>query len=651
MLQSPPPDRDPAPDRGSLAVRAAALGVVAAVLFGVLLFRLWALQVLHSEQYVAQAVSNDVRSIPVPAPRGVVYDRTGRVLVTNSQSIAAEINPNELPGAPPPGRSCRATPARYGCRVLSHVAWVLHLKRRYVWDTYAKAIRINPVEPVTIDGSVQKNEVFYTLERRRRFPGVVFEQTYERDYPFGQLAPNVLGQVGRISAADLKDPNFKGLSKNTTVGHAGVEYTYDRLLRGLDGEEQQRYDASGHPVGKPYLVRAPQPGDDLHLAIDAHLQRVAQGAIAYGIHVAHADGETEASTGAVVAMNPQTGQIYALASWPTYDPSVFVPPYHGYDRLMKNPLTPVVDRSIAGVYPPGSTFKPFTAAAAWKAGLLAAGTELDCPGVYYAPGDTSHTAFHNWNPGNSGFLNLPTALEVSCDTFFYQLGDDFYRRHDLSFQQGLHELGFGRTPPIDLLGAQAGRVPDPHWKAAYNAQNSDPVSRIWLPGDDINMSIGQGDLLVTPLQLAVAYSAIANGGKLVTPHVADSVTNGNGQVVKRIQPPPQRNLHLSPEFVSEVKQGLFQAAHSPNGTSSAVFGKFFPVVGGKTGTAEVPPRDPNAWYAGMAPLDDPKLVVVALIGNGGHGGVAAAPAALRVFQAFFHPHQKLEAVVGVDQSH
>jgi penicillin-binding protein 2 len=648
VLQSPPPKREPVPDRGSLAVRAAALGVVAAVLFGVLLFRLWALQVLHSEQYVAQAVQNDLRTIAVPAPRGVVYDRKGRVLVTNHQGLAAEINPNELPDGPPPeGTGCRAQPELRGCRVLARVAWVLGLRRRYVWAKYQQALRINPVEPVTIDGSIAKSQVYYMRERKPRFPGVQFEQTFEREYPFGPLAPNVLGQVGRISASDLADPNFRGLSKNTTVGHAGIEYVYDRELRGEDGQDQQSYDASGRPVGKPYLVRAPQQGDDLRLSIDARLQRIAQEAIRYGIRVAHGDGETESQTGAIVAMNPKTGAIYALASWPTYNPSIFVPPYHGYTRVVKNPLTPLYDRSIAGSYPPGSTFKPVTASAAWQSGLIAPGSQLLCSGVYYAPGDTSHTPFHNWNPGSSSWMGLQTALEQSCDTFFYRLGDAFYRRHDQEFQHGIRRFGFGAPAPIDLRGAGAGRVPDPHWKAGYY---TDPIQRLWLPGDDITMAIGQGDLLVTPLQMAVAYSAIANGGHLVTPHVADTVVDDNGRVVKRIAPRPRRDLGLSPELLAEIRQGLYEAAHSPNGTSSAVFGKFLPVVAGKTGTAENPPRDDHAWYAGFAPMDNPKLVVVALIANGGHGGVAAAPAALRVFQAYFHPGQRLKTVVGVDQS-
>jgi penicillin-binding protein 2 len=686
-LQSPPPRPEQQPDQNQLVIRAAALGVLAAVLLGVLVFRLWALQVLHSDHYVAQATQNDVRTLPLPAPRGEIVDRTGAVLVKNASHVLAQVNPAGLPGkvvcSALPARSqdlcntvVKATPAgavpkcsalhdQARCIELARLGRVLGMRRRDIWRTYEKTLLVNsdgsggcvPAKgtcyvvnagaPLTI-ATASEPEVAYVLERRDRFPGVQFLEATQRDYPFGSLAPNVLGYTGQISQGELKDSNFHGLTAGAMVGQTGVEYAYDAMLRGQDGQLSQSYDASGRAVGQPYLARAPTPGPTLQLSIDYRLQRVAQKAIAYGIQVAHNDGEVSAQTGAVVAMNPNTGEIYAMASYPSYDPSVFLPPAKGTTALYKDKNQPLTDKTLLPVAP-GSTFKPITAAAAWNAGILGPGSTLDCPGVFYRKDDFSHTPFRNWNPNDSGVITLPTALEISCDTFFYQLGSRFYDHagQGIEFQRQIRRFGFGAAPPLDIPVTYPGLVPDPTWRLQHYPL---PIYQVWQPGYDIQMAIGQGDLTVSPMQLAVAYSALANGGKLVTPHVGQALLGPDGQVVKHLAFPAPKNLGLSPELLAEIRDGLVKAAHDPNGTSSAIFGSFLPTVAGKTGTAEVPPYDPNAWYAAFAPADHPKLVVVALIANGGHGGVAAAPAALQVFQAFFHPGKKISNVVGTDKS-
>jgi penicillin-binding protein 2 len=690
-VQSPPPRPEREPDRNQLVIRAAALGVLAAMLFGVLLFRLWALQVLHSDHYVAQANQNDVRTLALPAPRGEIVDRTGAVLVQNSSRVLAQVNPAGLPtkvdctafpldkqaicnqvvAATPAGAvpKCRALRDQARCIELARLGRVLGISRRDVWRAYEKTLLVNSdgsggCEPskgtcyVVNAGAplpiatATEPEVAYVLERRDRFPGVQFIETTQREYPFGKLvAPNVLGYDGQISSGELKDPNFHGLDPGSVVGQAGVEYSYDALLRGQQGELQQSYDASGHAVGQAYLAKAPTPGPTLQLTIDYRLQQVAQKAIAYGIQVARNDGELGAHTGALVAMDPNTGEIYAMASYPSYDPSAFLPPAKQAAALYKDNFNqPLIDKTLLPTAP-GSTFKPITAAAAWNEGLLGPGTQLDCPGVFERKGDTSHTKFRNWNPNDSGIINLPTALEISCDTFFYQLGNRFYDRPNqgIDFQRQIRRFGFGATPALDLPVPSwwAGLVPDPQWRLQHYPPG---IDQVWQPGYDIQMAIGQGDLTVSPMQLAVAYSALANGGKLVTPHVGRAVLGADGEVDKRLHYPAPKSLGLSPELLAEIKDGLIKAAHDPNGTSSAIFGGFVPAVAGKTGTAEVPPLQPNAWYAAFAPADHPKLVVVALISNGGHGGTAAAPAALQVFQAFFHPRAKLSHVVGTDVS-
>jgi penicillin-binding protein 2 len=685
FLPPPPPRHDAEPDPLPLALRAAALGVVAAALLGVLGFRLWALQVLHSDQYAVAAVANQLRTTALPAPRGEIVDRNGRVMVSNAYGLTAQINPGTLPHPADcklvrKARGAQGMKSQPGCLVMWHLAWVLKLKAWDVITQYGKGQTQNHGYPVSIDASVTPQQVRYVKERAGEFRGVQFLQSYQRQYPLGALAPNILGYAGRVSPADLANHHFFGehLPADGTVGKQGVEYTYDQWLRGVDGQVAQSFDATGNPVGSPYLARAPQTGDTLKLNIDARLQSVAEKSIAYGIQVARAGGQYLANRGAIVAMNPDTGAIYALASWPTYNPSIYIPPYTGSRGILnpKNPLQPTLDKAAIGTYPAGSTFKPFTATAAWKAGLIGPGSTLPCTTSYTSPYDASHHVFNNWGPINLT-INLPTALEISCDTFFYRLGDAFYGRylHDRSntFQQWLRRFGYGTLPAGFDMFTSTGIVPDHQWKEHYpcfQAGNPNPckgflplsqggaaIAQNWEPGDSIQLAIGQGYLEVSPLQEAIAYSALANGGRIIAPHVAQAIIDPTThQVVQTIPPQTIRNLHLSPVFLNEVQTGLYGATHAADGTSSAVFGTYRPgapfTVYGKTGTAEVPYdclTCNNAWWSGWATNGHQKLVVVAMIQDGGHGGVAAAPAALRVFEAFFH--RKVTAVAGHDVSH
>jgi penicillin-binding protein 2 len=669
FLQRPPSRPEPTPDPVPLALRAATLGVIAAALLGVLLFRLWALQVLHSDQYVAAAAQDSVRTISVPAPRGEILDRNGHVLVGTGASIAVQVDEGRLPD----GAHCADTvhdrtalQHKPGCMVLSRLAWVLNVPYPRMWNRFSHLANANPGYPVTLPFSVNRRETAYVLERRWRFPGVQFEHAYQRTYPtlaqFGPINPNLIGFVGAITLQNLKDSTYhEKLPTIGTAGQAGVEKTYDRYLRGQDGQIQETVDPTGAPVGAAYLTQSPVAGDNLRLTIDAPLQRTAQQAVLQGISIAHLDGQP-ADFGAVVAMNPQTGAIYAMASSPTYSPKVHIPPFKGSTALAKSTLTPAYDKAFQGTYPAGSTFKPITATAAFQSGILAPGQKLECPGYITSQWDKSANPhkFFDWTPLSMGAMNLSTALQVSCDTFFYQLGDDFWARRD-QFQGWIRRFGYGQTPPLDAGGAQAGIVPDRVWKANQTWPGTpaqQQIEQIWEPGDDITMAIGQGNLLVSPLQQAVAYSALENGGNVVTPHVGQDILKPGSttQVIPggAIAPKAQRHMNLSPTLLSEIKQGLYGATHAGNGTSSAIFGNFQPTVYGKTGTAEVPtPTCPNcsdAWWAGWASQGGQSLVVVAFIHNGGHGGVTAAPVAASVFQEFFAPHHRFVFHAGSDTS-
>jgi len=670
-LQRPPSRPEQAPDPVPLAIRAATLGVIAAALLGILLFRLWALQVLHSDQYVAAAAQNSIRTFQMPAPRGQILDRNGNVLVSNTASIAVQVDAARLPH----GTNCGPTIATHrvhdqaGCGVLKRLAWVLGVPYERMWHQFSTLAKANPGYPVTLRFAVDRRQTAYVLERRWLFRGVQFEHVYQRTYPslreFGPTNPNLLGFVGQITAENLKDRSFhEKLPMLGTAGQAGIEKTYDRYLRGQDGQIQETVDPAGAPVGQAFLTQAPVAGDNLRLTIDAHLQKEAQYAVGQGILIAHANGEP-ADFGAVVAMNPDNGAIYAMASSPTYSPMVHVPPYKGSKAVFKSKLTPAYDKAFQGTYPAGSTFKPMTATAAYESGILTPGEILNCPGQYTSNYDIAKvpTVFNDWTPLSMGPMGLPKALEVSCDTFFYQLGDAFYGKtgNGQEFQGWLRKLGYGAPPPLDAGGAQAGLVPDPKWKASHTwlgtpAQQA--IEQQWLPGDDINMSIGQGNLLVSPLQQAVAYSALENGGKVVAPHVGEALLEPGSttQTIPggRISPKPVRNLHLPTELLNEIKQGLYGATHAGDGTSTAIFGNFQPTVYGKTGTAEVPtttcPNCADAWWAGWASQGGKSLVVVAFIHNGGHGGVSAAPVAASVFQSFFAPRQHYTFTAGQDQS-
>jgi penicillin-binding protein 2 len=667
-LQRPPSRPEATPDPVPLAIRAATLGVIAAVLLGVLLFRLWALQVLHSDQYTAAAAQNSVRTIDLPSPRGQILDRAGRVIVSNDTAIAVQADVARM--APPCAATSgggRTSQGKAACGVLKRLAWVLGKHYTNMWHTFARLAKANPGYPVTLPYVVSRKEMAYIIERPWLFKGIQLEHVYQRSYPslqqFGALNPNLIGFVGAITAENLKNPVYhEKLPMIGTAGQAGIEQTYDRYLRGHDGQVQETVDPTGAPVGPSYLTQAAVAGDNLKLTIDARLQQAAQAAVKQGIQIANANAEP-ADFGAVVAMDPNTGAIYAMASSPTYSPMIHVPPYTGSTAVFKSKLTPAYDKAFQGTYPAGSTFKPIVAAAAYESGILGPSTILQCPGSYTSTNDIAKqkTVFHDWTPLSMGPMGLAKALTVSCDTFFYQLGDQFWGRQGNQFQGWIRKFGYGTRPPLDAGGAQAGLVPDPLWKANHQwpgtpAQQA--IERTWLPGDDINMSIGQGNLLVSPLQQAVAYSALENGGKVVTPHVGEAILQPGSATQPIpggvIDPRPGRQLDLSPTLLAEIKSGLYGATHSSLGTSSATFASFHPAVYGKTGTAEVPttkcPNCADAWWAGWASEGSKSLVVVAFIHNGGHGGVSAAPVAASVFNAFFNPRKHYTLTQGTDQS-
>jgi penicillin-binding protein 2 len=515
---------------------------------------------------------------------------------------------------------------------------------------------------VTIQVAVHEPQVDYLAEHRREFPGVHTRLTYLRKYNGEALLAHVLGYVGEISPAQLKRLGDQGYTPGDKIGQAGVELAYDSYLRGQPEVDEIHVDARGIRHGEPLISQKAQAGNAVRLTIDISLQRAAERALQYGIRLAHESKHWLADGGAIVAMNPNDGEILAMASSPTFKPSIFV------GRTSPKKLAPLLDPSVAkkdnypglnrataGLYPPGSTFKPVTALAAIKERLISPFQTIQCKPTFEVHGQV----FKNWDPYANSPMTMPEAIGASCDTYFYNLGYAFYalpsdRGHPL--QGWASRFGFGAPTGIDVGPEHDGLLPTPEWRQSTYTKKTDPccweIDRLWKPGDSIQLAIGQKDLLVTPLQMVRFYSLIANGGYLVTPHVVSSVEKPSspgqpGEVLERFNPPVPRRVFDDASALAVVRDGLYRATHASYGTATSVFGNFPIPVAGKTGTAEKIVQPPGyarpllqdqSWWCGYAPADKPKpdLAVCVVIENGGHGGTAAAPAALQVFEHYFH---------------
>jgi len=633
-----------------LALRVGLLGMVAIAVFATLFLRLWSLQILNGQQLLRAAQNNQRRDVRVEAPRGSIVDRNGLPLVTNVPGTAVQIWQTDLPK----DRSARL-------RELRKLARVLLMSPIDIGRTLRRH-RNDLLAPVTIKDSATELQVGYLKERRHDFPGVQVANEYLRYYPHRELAAHVLGYVGEISQQQLDALGKQGYHLGDTIGQSGIESVYDRYLRGTPGLDILRVDSLGSPLGQATPVVPPHPGSEVRLTIDVKLQAAAEQALRYGIERARNSncyGCWNANGGSIVALDPRDGSVRALASYPTYRPSLYV------GRVRQRALDaagltaksaesmnyPALDRGIDAAYPPGSTWKPVTAIAAMQEHILQPFESLACTGSYTKAGHT----FKNWDPFVNEAMTLTTAIAQSCDTYFYQVGYRFYgmpSRLGPRLQAWAHRFGFGQKTGIDLGPEQTGLLPTPDWRKQTYTKKTDPkqwqVDSLWKPGDSIQLAIGQKDLLVTPMQMARFYAMVANGGKLVTPHLLldveqPSANRTRGRTLPTPPPPAPEPTNVDAQALAVVREGLFEATHSSLGTSSAIFGGFPISISGKTGTAEkvIDPGDGyprtfnQSWWCGYGPSDSPDLVVCALIENGGHGGDAAAPAALKVFEQFF----------------
>ncbi|HEX9968377.1 MAG TPA: penicillin-binding protein 2 [Solirubrobacterales bacterium] len=596
------------PVSGRLALRIAAFGGVALVLFAVLFFRLWTLEVVNGEKYLAEANNNRTREYRKAAPRGEILDREGKVLVDNRTSLALQVNPRKLPADDAERRA-----------ELKRLGELAGMSLRRIRRTMREELAEAPATSITLRSDVGRYLVYYLQENQDRFPGVEVRPVFVRDYPHETLAAHLFGYVGEVSEDQLKEDRYRGLQPADMVGKDGVEYQYDGMLRGRPGATVIQVDSLGRPTPGGQLKEVePTPGDNLRLTIDADLQEAGEGALlGTGLR------------GGYVAMDVRDGSILAMGSSPTFDPAVLTEPtQRQVDELFRDPISsPLTNRAIAGAYPTGSTFKPITSVAALASGNVTTTEVINDDGAFTLGGIT----FENAGGVAHGSIAMQYALQVSSDVFYYTLGDRMNETPAL--QRWAHRLGIGRTTGIDLPGEQPGLLPTPAWRNELYREGL--TERPWSAGDNVNLAVGQGDLQADPLQMAVAYATIANGGTVPTPHVGLRVEDAAGRVLREIEPKPARQVEIDPEWRETILAGLHDAAQAPGGTSYDVFGGFPIPVAGKTGTAERPPYGDQSWYVVLAPYPDPEIAVAVTFEEGGFGAETAAPAALEILSEYF----------------
>jgi penicillin-binding protein 2 len=653
----PSDDRRP-PITPQLALRVAIIGGVAFAMFAIIFFRLWFLQVLSGDQYLAQAQTNRTRDISVQAPRGEILDRSGKVLVETRQAVAVVIEPPKLP------KDGRARNALY--RRLSEVIGLstrpapchVGAKRMVVIDVACRVLKqqfLIPYADVTVKTDVPADVTAYLAERQSQFPGVVTQDVFLRHYPFDTVAAQLFGTVGQITSPELHQQHYRGVPQGTVVGQSGIEYTYDRYLRGRDGATRVQVDAFGRARG--YLPETrPVPGKTLQLSIDVGLEKAGYEALQRGISAAQSNGNP-AAAGAFVALDPRDGSVLGMGSWPTFNPNIFAKPVpESKYQALNNPASnfPLINRAMMSGYPTGSTFKVITATAALQSGTITPGTVIDDPGSIVISGQK----FSDAGGHGAGAVSLPTALQVSSDVFFYQLGAwlNSAKPQGGPLQQWAGQYGIGRRTGIDLGGEIAGNLPSPAWRSHRNdleraceKRHHDTVPcgysdlRQWSIGDNVQLATGQGDLLASPLQMAVVYSAIENGGTIVHPHVGQEVLASNGTVLQKIDPGPVRRIPVSASTLDPIRAGLHAAASQPGGTSADVFAGFPYPVYGKTGTAQRYNQADQSWYVCYVPDARRPIVVAVTIEQGGFGAQAAAPAARLILSHWFGVHSKFVA--------
>lgn len=628
-------------------LRLGVLGIVVVSLFSALFARLWYLQVLDTDSFVQAATSNQVRFVYEEAPRGRILDRHGRIIVDNRRSPVVTADRTLLKDHPD---------------VIPKLAAVLNLTPAELQERVDDP-RYSGVGPVPVAEDIPEDLVVYLREHADEFPGIEQQQLTRRSYPHGILGAHALGYVGEINSTELESraPCAAAIVRDVhegeadcylaghTIGKSGVELAYEAELRGKPGFVQLEVDAKGKIVRE--LNRRPAvQGYDIQLTIDLDVQRVAEESLVRGLEAARRDVDREerkpfvAPAGSVVAIDPRDGGVVAMASFPTYDPAEFV---NGISRerfeQLQDPAGhfPLNNRVIQGQYAPGSTFKLVTAVAALQHGLVAPNTTILDEGVFKVPRCRGEKCtFQNAGRRAWGRVNVSRALTVSSDVYFYSLGASFWgqqKQNPNPIQNVARSFGMGDRLGIELQSEKRGYVPDPDSRRRRHEQypkafpNGD-----WRTGDNVNMAIGQGDVLLTPLQLAHMYATFGNGGTAWRPHLGAKVLTQEGALVEEIEPEQMGTVTMDAAARAAIDSGLRGVTAVEDGTARGAFAGF-PVathpVAAKTGTAQVSRKQDTALFAAYAPAGAPTLSVAVIMEESGFGGSVAAPVARRIFDA------------------
>jgi len=594
-----------------------------------LLGRLWFLQVVKGPDLLEQAQSNRIKDVPLPAPRGLVLDRNDKVLATSRSSHSVAVVPAALPS--------KRREAGERKKVLKTLGFLLkttpeEIERR-LEDATARGG--HPYDPVRIAEDVDLDTITLIEENKPRLlvtsdsaerEGVLVTDDIIRSYPNGALAAHVLGYTGNVTERDLKrseeavktDPDARQLRFDDIIGKDGIEAVYDRELTGTRGSEQYEVDARSRPVRHLGSIKE-KPGRTVVLTLDARLQRAAE----QGLRSAR-------NSGAAVAIDPRNGEVLALASNPTFDPNMFSLPRRQlsarYSAARKNPKKVFRNRAVQDHWPPGSTFKMVTSAAALEKGVVDVHTAYHCGG-----GLRLGRFFGCWKTHGGG-INLSEALAQSCDVYYYQAALAMGNPESSGptyLAKVARQFGMGQKTGIDLPVDGAGLVPDPAWRRRINASRPDLAH--WYPGNTLNMSIGQGDVLATPLQMAMVTSAVANGGTLWKPHLLKEVRNG--KKVEQSTRPEGHSVGITRAYLDLIRAGMRRVV--TNGTGKSVAMPNIPVAG-KTGSAEDANHAlPHAWFVCFAPYENPRIAIAVIVENSGHGSENAVPIVKKILEAAF----------------
>ena len=567
--------------------------VVAAFLL--LIMRLWQLQILQGKEYRKLSEANRLRIISIPAPRGIIFDRNGIQLVKNSPYYYASLIPDE-----------------FDIRKVDSLSKVLNMPIEEILEEINKN-SLSPFSPIRLKQGLSFTEVALIEARRSDFPGLIIEAEVSREYLYGDVGSHLIGYLGKLNPSQSKDPALKDIPPDTFIGQWGVELLFDKSLRGTLGKRVIEVDALGREI-RLLQEKPPIKGKDITLSIDINLQEEAEKAF----------GE---KAGALVAIKPDTGEILGMVSKPSFDPNLFAKgiSYDKWIAITQDKKNPMLNRALQSQYPPGSVFKIVTAIAGLEEGVISPETKVDCRGGI----DYGRWHFGCWRKQGHGVVSLHRAIVESCDVFFYEVGKRLGIDKIYDYATG---LGLGRKTGIELGRERQGLIPNTNWKLENKKHP-------WYLGETFNAAIGQGYVAVTPIQLAVMTSIIANGGNLYRP-----------TLIKGAQPIISGKVKIRSDTLEIVKSGLFGVVNEPGGTGWAAKSQLMS-IGGKTGTAQVVAikrdsqylpekfRD-HAWFFAFAPVEKPEIALAVLVEHGGHGGGAAAPIAKRAIEGYMNSKNK-----------